>query len=96
MGKKISKAIILAAGRGSRLQKILKGEPKPLLKIHKHSLLEILINDLKYLKVNNIVIITGFKSKKIRDKIKIKQNIIFILIIKIPIIYTHYFIPKKN
>lgn len=74
MGKKISKAIILAAGRGSRLQKILKGEPKPLLKIHKHSLLEILINDLKYLKVNNIVIITGFKSKKIRDKIKNKAK----------------------
>ena len=70
MDKKINKAIIFAAGKGTRLQKILNGEPKPLLKINRKSLIEILVDNLKSLKIKNIVILTGFNSKRIKDKIK--------------------------
>ena len=69
MVKKLNKAIILAAGRGSRLRKILKGDPKPLLKIGKSTLLEILIKKLKDLKINKIIVVTGYKSNKIKKKI---------------------------
>ena len=51
MVKKLNKAIILAAGKGSRLKKVLKGNPKPLLGIGKSTLLEILIKKLKDLKI---------------------------------------------
>ena len=40
MASTINKAIILAAGRGSRLRGVLKGKPKPLLKIGGTTLIE--------------------------------------------------------
>ena len=49
--KKTHKAIILAAGKGLRLRKILKGKPKPLLKIGNKTLIENLIEKLKDLNV---------------------------------------------
>ena len=55
MGKNLDKAIILAAGTGSRLKNILKGNPKPLLKINNSTLIEILIKKLKKLKINKII-----------------------------------------
>ena len=96
MEKKINKAIIFAAGKGTRLQKILNGEPKPLLKINRKSLIEILVDNLKSLKIKNIVILTGFNSKRIKDKIKKNvQSTLIIPITKKQIIYTLCFILKE-
>ena len=69
MVKKLNKAIILAAGKGSRLKKVLKGNPKPLLGIGKSTLLEILIKKLKDLKIKKILVVTGYKSNQIKNKI---------------------------
>ena len=76
MFKKLNKAVILAAGRGSRLQKTLKGKPKPLLKIENKSIINLLIGKLEKLKIKKIVV-TGFKSKIIKKRIRKKIKFIY-------------------
>ena len=51
MGKTLKKAIILAAGRGTRLRRLLKGNQKPLLDIGNISLIENLIQKLKKINI---------------------------------------------
>ena len=81
MARTINKAIILAAGRGSRLRGVLKGKPKPLLKIGDTTLIENLINNLKILNINKIIVVVGYKSQQIRNKLKNKVKFIY---------YPHY------
>ena len=70
MTKKTHKAIILAAGKGLRLRKILKGKPKPLLKIGNKTLIENLIEKLKDLNEKKIILVTGYKSNEIKKIVK--------------------------
>ena len=60
------KAIILAAGRGSRLSKYTSEIPKGLLKFGKYSLIEYQINMFKKLGINDISIVTGYMHKKFK------------------------------
>jgi len=57
------KAIILAAGRGSRMKDMTDEKPKCLVKLHGKPLLEWQINALREAGVTEIAIITGYKSK---------------------------------
>lgn len=59
------KAIILAAGRGSRLGKIYDGKPKCLVSIEDNTLLEIQINTLHACGIDDISIVRGYKGEKI-------------------------------
>jgi len=59
------KAIILAAGKGSRLGKIAKGKPKCLIDIEDNTLLEIQINTLHSCGIEDISVVRGYKSNKI-------------------------------
>ena len=73
----MNKAIILAAGNSSRLQKYLKGGPKQLIKINQLTIIEHLVNKLKKLNIKKIVLVTGFQSKKIKKVLKQKVRYIF-------------------
>lgn len=56
----VTKAVILAAGLGSRLRSITKNEiPKPFLKIKNRSLIERSIEKLKDCGIQEIIIVTG-------------------------------------
>ena len=66
MGRTLKKAIILAAGRGTRLRRLLKGNPKPLLDIGNISLIENLIQKLRKINIKKIIVVTGYQSKKIK------------------------------
>ena len=55
------KAIILAAGRGSRLIESTFGSPKPLIDINGISLIQRQINLLEKEKIEKIIIIRGYK-----------------------------------
>ena len=55
------KAIILAAGKGSRLVESTFGSPKPLIDINGISLIQRQINLLKKQKIEKIIIIRGYK-----------------------------------
>jgi len=59
------KAIILAAGEGSRLGTICEGQPKCLIKIEDNTLLEIQINTLHACGIDDIFIVRGYEGEKI-------------------------------
>lgn len=56
-------AIILAAGFGSRLQPMTLNKPKPLLEVRGVSLLENMIGYLRRGGIEDIVVVTGYKSE---------------------------------
>jgi choline kinase len=59
------RAIIIAAGRGSRLGKITDNIPKPLVEVNGESILGRQISLFNQLGINDIVVITGYKREKI-------------------------------
>ncbi len=60
-------AVILAGGKGSRLGKLTKNIPKPLIKIGNKPLIEHQINLLKQNGIKNIWILSGYFGDKIKD-----------------------------
>lgn len=78
---KIENAIILAAGRGSRMGHLTDNLPKCMMKVNGKSVIQRTIEVLKYKNINNILVITGYQSDKLRKhlndidgSIKIKNN----------------------
>jgi len=55
------KGLILAAGRGKRMQELTYNQPKCTLKIDKTPLLQLQINALNKAGVNDIAVVTGYK-----------------------------------
>lgn len=58
------KAIILAAGRGTRLNKLTEKTPKPLLKVNNKTLLEYKLEILPR-EVDEVIVIVGYMKEKI-------------------------------
>ncbi|HDM67105.1 MAG TPA: nucleotidyltransferase, partial [Thermoplasmatales archaeon] len=63
------KAVILAAGRGSRISAMSKGAPKPLLRLLGLSLIERVILSARESGISEFIIITGFQGEKIREEL---------------------------
>ena len=59
-------AIILCGGKGQRLRPLTLKTPKPLIKINKKSILEIILEHLSISKLENVVLATGYKSFKFK------------------------------
>ena len=68
------KAIILAAGTGSRMKGLTSSKPKCLLELHNNSIIEHQILLLNKFGIFNIDVITGFESDKIKEILKDKVN----------------------
>ena len=76
---KIDQAVILCGGLGSRLGKITKKIPKPLIKISNYSFIELLIKNLSRHLVKEVYLLCSYKHtlffkkfhKKKIDSIKI-------------------------
>ena len=69
------RAIILVAGRGSRLPKKLSRNPKSFLKIGNKIIIERLIEIFNEIGINKIALVTGYKKKKFnRFKLKTFHN----------------------
>ena len=62
-------SIVLCAGKGKRIRKIVSQSPKPLIKVDNKPLLSYLISNLIHAGINSIYIITGHKREKIEDYI---------------------------
>ena len=71
------KAIILAAGLGTRLGKLTKKYHKSLLSINDESIIERQIKILKSLKIDEIIIVTGHNQNILVNELS-KYNVNFI------------------
>lgn len=69
------KAIILSAGRGSRMRDLTENKPKSLIKLFDRALLEYQIYALKSAGISKIGIVTGYKSDVLAPFIK-SQNLV--------------------
>ena len=65
--------VILCGGKGSRLNKITKKTPKPMLLFNKKPFLERIINYLNKQGFNNFLLLCGYKSNRIVNYFKKKK-----------------------
>ena len=63
------KAIILAAGRGSRLNRITENQPKCMVKVHNKSLIQWQIAALRHQEIKEIGIVTGYLHNQIKHSL---------------------------
>lgn len=63
------KALIIAAGKGSRLESLSKGQSKPLIKLLGLSLVERVILTAKEAGIVEFIIVIGFLGEKIKEKL---------------------------
>ncbi len=63
------KAVVLAAGRGERLWPLTEDTPKPLLPLANKPILERTCQALVSAGVRQVILVVGFRSEKIRDRL---------------------------
>jgi UDP-N-acetylglucosamine diphosphorylase / glucose-1-phosphate thymidylyltransferase / UDP-N-acetylgalactosamine diphosphorylase / glucosamine-1-phosphate N-acetyltransferase / galactosamine-1-phosphate N-acetyltransferase len=61
------KAVILAAGKGTRMRELTSELPKPMLKVHGKPILEHIITGLMAAGIRQFFIVTGFKAETIEN-----------------------------
>ena len=71
--QKITKAVIIAAGNGSRLECYQNGCPKPLVKVGGIPLLQRVILSAKRIGITELVIVLGYQAARIRKTINSKK-----------------------
>jgi len=64
------KAIILAAGVGSRIRPLTDNSPKSLLKIGGDTILEMMISHIQDCGINEVVFVLGYLQEQIKDYVK--------------------------
>ncbi|OCA97347.1 sugar phosphate nucleotidyltransferase [Clostridium beijerinckii] len=69
------RAILMAAGMGTRLRPLTENTPKSLIEVNGMSLLERQIINLKEIGINEIIVLTGYLHEKFDDIVK-KYNLI--------------------
>jgi D-glycero-alpha-D-manno-heptose 1-phosphate guanylyltransferase len=62
------KAVLLVGGLGTRLRSVVPSTPKPLAAVGSRSFLELLVRQLSYQGIRNLVMCTGFLSDQIEDQ----------------------------
>ena len=88
------RAIILAAGMGTRLRPLTLETPKPLIVVNGESMLERQIRDLKEIGIEEIIVVTGYLKEKF-DFLKEKYGVSLIHNDKYDVynnIYTMYLV----
>ncbi len=61
------KAVIIAAGSGSRLESRHNGIPKTLLKIGENRIIDIILNSIQQSGIRDVVVVTGYKAEVLED-----------------------------
>lgn len=76
----VKRAIIMAAGFGSRLQPLTSNTPKPLINVNGIPMIESIIKALKQNEINEIIVVVGYLKEKfdyLKDKytnLKLVEN----------------------
>ncbi|HYM10866.1 MAG TPA: sugar phosphate nucleotidyltransferase [Bryobacterales bacterium] len=73
----ITKAVILAAGRGTRMQGLTEAVPKPMLPIRGRPMLAHLVDNLRRAGLRDILIVTGYRAEQIEGYFASQTGIVF-------------------
>ena len=68
-------AIIMAAGKGSRLGSLTEGKPKSFVEIQGKKLIEYNLKLLENYHIDEIIIVTGYQNRKFEELTKDKKTI---------------------
>jgi UDP-N-acetylglucosamine diphosphorylase / glucose-1-phosphate thymidylyltransferase / UDP-N-acetylgalactosamine diphosphorylase / glucosamine-1-phosphate N-acetyltransferase / galactosamine-1-phosphate N-acetyltransferase len=66
MGK-IDKAVVLAAGRGTRMREMTAELPKPMLEVHGKPVLQFIVEGLREAGVREFLIIVGYRAETVQN-----------------------------
>ena len=61
------KAVILAAGKGTRMRELTDEQPKPMLKVQGKPILEHILQGLVAADIRQVFIVTGFRAEMIES-----------------------------
>ena len=61
------KAVILAAGKGTRMRDLTNEVPKPMLKVHDQPILEHVLKGLLAAGIHDYFVVTGFRAEVIEN-----------------------------
>jgi len=61
--------IILAAGRGNRMKEITENIPKALVEVNKRPLLDYMIEFVKEIGINDIIVVGGYHFEQVKKKV---------------------------
>lgn len=64
------KALLLVGGRGTRLRSVLPSTPKPLARVGNASFIELLVRQLRYQGIRELVMCAGYLSEQIQHELK--------------------------
>ncbi len=66
----IEKAVILAAGRGTRMRELTQDLPKPMIRVRNRPVLQHIVEGLASAGVRNLLLVVGYRADVVRDFFK--------------------------
>jgi NDP-sugar pyrophosphorylase family protein len=63
----VDRAVVLAAGRGTRMRELTESIPKPMVKIGGKPVLQIIVEGLRRSGIKELLIIVGYRKEIVRD-----------------------------
>lgn len=73
----ITKAVLLAAGRGTRMEALTEAVPKPMLPIGGRPMLAHLVDNLRQAGLRDILIVTGYRAEQIEGYFARQEGVVF-------------------
>lgn len=67
MNEKVTKAVILAAGRGTRMRELTLAIPKPMVKVSGKPVLSYIVEGLRDAGVRQVLIVVGYRKEVVTD-----------------------------
>ncbi len=67
MASEVTKAVVLAAGRGTRMRHLTEDRPKPMLPLHGRPLLEYILRGLRDAGIRETILIVGYLRHVVRE-----------------------------
>ncbi|MDR1561008.1 MAG: phosphocholine cytidylyltransferase family protein, partial [Holosporaceae bacterium] len=69
------KAVILAAGQGTRLRPLTNDRPKCMVEFHGKPIIDYVVETMRYLKIQNINVVTGYQHHVLEKHLLKYENI---------------------
>jgi bifunctional UDP-N-acetylglucosamine pyrophosphorylase/glucosamine-1-phosphate N-acetyltransferase len=70
MSEKVTKAVILAAGRGSRMRGLTEEVPKPMVEVRGKPILRYIVDGLRDAGIGKILVVVGYRKDVVWDHFK--------------------------